>query len=404
MLKQLVSLLVMVALLGGAAVAQGDSKPTVLVLLGGGTSQFGVTIEGTLDALQSYEFLSATERGSLMESHELDGDRISIILGLGLSSVADASALLERAMDLGVDAIVASTSTMAQLALSVTVDMEDPPAVIFTRVNNPYEAGIAEASCIKPDHVVGMVTDVPYEDIMALLLLQDPDLRQIGTIYSSSDSDGAFGADRIIETAGEMGLAVETAAVTGIADLRVAAQGLVSKGVNAIVLPNDLITGEGIPIMSQVAAENQIPVVYATPGAVYTGATIGGGSLLYYDEGDHAGILLVSYLNGDIDIAEIGIHHSIGMHHSSAVVVGVNLDVARMQGVEINDELLEMAEFVVEDGELNLGSAASSMFAKAGNVLSLEERRASDLTLLENWKCSDKMIAEQQAVLDAADE
>ena len=153
----------------------------------------------------------------------------------------------------------------------------------------------------------------------------------IGTIHTSSDASGVYGAERIAEIAAEMGLTVESAAVTAIADLRPAVQSLVGKGVEAIILPTDALTSIGIPVIAQVAIENSLPFFYSTPGAVYFGATIGGGALLYYEEGAHAGLLLAAHLNGDIDIAVTGIHQA------SNMLVGVNLDSAELQGLEIDE-------------------------------------------------------------------
>jgi len=155
-----------------------------------------------------------------------------------------------------------------------------------------------------------------------------------------------------------MGLAVESAAVTAIADTRAAAQSLVSKGVDAIILPLDLLTVAAMPIVTQVANENGLPLSYSSPVIVFFGATIGGGTLITYEEGAHSGLLLSAYLNGDIDIATTGIYQA------SNMFVGLNLDSARLQGVEIADDLLERASIVVQDGETNLSGAAMGQLAR----------------------------------------
>ena len=104
-------------------------------------------------------------------------------------------------------------------------------------------------------------------------------------------------------------------------------------------------------------------------------------------------------LNGDIDIAATGIHQA------SNMLVGVNLDSAELQGVEIDESLLEQAVLVVEDGDVSVSGLGAQLMAQLyGGASALEDRRAEDLALLESLQCSEEMIAEQQAALDAAGE
>lgn len=386
----------LLSLLPGSA-AQSDDKPTVMFLDAGVAASYNIRTMAALDVLQSYGYISEAEREYLNEGQDLEGERLRIIFGNAQVSIGDAFIEIEKALDQGVDVIVAQQAMPAQAAVSATVDMEAPPVVIFATVSNAAAAGIAQTSCIKPAHVTGMETIVPYDEVVSMLLMQDPDMKTVGTIYPSSGAQGAYGAERIVEIATGMGLTVESAAVTAIADVRAAAQGLVAKGVEAIILPLDLITAAAVPIITQVASENELPLFYSSPGLVLFGATIGGGTLLTYEEGAHAGLLLSAYLNGDIDIASTGIHQASNMY------IGLNLDSAQLQGVEIADALLERASIVIQDGEVDATGGAERQLALRGRVLPLEERRADDLAMLESMQCSPEMIAEQQAELDAAE-
>ena len=390
------TLLALMIWLAPAAQAHDDGNPTVALLGTGPVTRHNIAMSGLLSVLQSYGFISAAERGALAESQEFEGERINIIATRNLSNVADIDAIIETALDREVDAIVAGSAVVAQTAVRATSDMDDPPAVIFTRISEPYAAGIAQSPCIKPDHVTGLQTVVPYEEIIPLMITQDPDIETIGVMHTSSDPDGIYGASRIADIAVGLGLGVESAAVVGLADLRAAVQGLVSKGVEAIILPVDPLIGAGVPIIAQAAIENELPLFYSAPGNVVFGSTVGGGALLQYEEGAHAGILLAAYLNGDIDLA------STSIHQASNMFVGVNLDMAEQQGVEIAEDLLNQAIILIEDGELNVSGAAARQMALARSVVPLEERRADDMAMLENMQCTPEMIAEQQAALDAA--
>ena len=69
--------------------------------------------------------------------------------------------------------------------------------MIFNVVSNPYAAGIAEAPCIKPAHISGSQFLAPYDRIVPLMLLQNPDMQVVGTIFTSSEPSGVFGARQI---------------------------------------------------------------------------------------------------------------------------------------------------------------------------------------------------------------
>ena len=382
-------------LLAPAVMAQDGEIPFVLALTEAQASES--VGNGILDALQAQELISEDERAALFAEQELDGERIRVVLrGIG-PSMADISLLIESALDQGVSAIIAHTSAAALAALNLTIDRDEPPAVIFTGVVNPYGSGLAQASCIKPDHVTGMMTEVPYADILALLLLQDPHMQTIGTLHSSNDIDGVYGAEVIAMEATELGLTVESAAIAGnLADLPAAANGLVSRGIEAIVMPLDLTTGAGVPIVSQIAIEYQLPLFYATPASVLVGATVGGGAMLYYEEGLHAGYVAAAHLKGDIDIARMGVHSA------SNMFVGVNLDLAQLQGIEIAAELMQRATIVVVDGELQVSGDAQTQFARGMGMMAHDAMHEDQMMMLAHMQCSDEMIAEQQAALDAA--
>ena len=84
--------------------------------------------------------------------------------------------------------------------------------------------------------------------------------------------------------------------------------------------------------------------MYTAGNAVYRGATIGAGVYSYFKEGVIAARMLIAHLQGDIDIATAGINLQNDMS------VGVNLDVAADQGLEISSYVLDAADFVVKDG------------------------------------------------------
>ena len=164
------------------------------------------------------------------------------------------------------------------------------------------------------------------------------------------------------------------------------------------MLSLDTITTQGLPIITSIANENGIPVFHPSMGAIYYGATIGAGYSRYYENGVHVGRQLAAYLNGELDIARTAIHIV------TDEGLGVNLDSAAMQGVEISDELMREADVVVQGGaRAHVSRRLLQIAQQRGVVIPLQQRQAADRQHLAALHCTDEMIAEQQAALDAAE-
>lgn len=436
-LKRLLLITVLTWLIAPWSAAQADDKPTVAILRLGDFPSVVATESAILDALQARGFINAEERAMMTQHQDLQGENINIVWGSADFDLSLVPIMIDNAIDQDADVLLTITTMVTMAAVDTTLDMDDPPAVLFTSVSTPFYSGIADAPCVKPDHVTGFQAPVPYEEIVPMLLLHNPDLKTIGAIYQSTSLPGAFGVESIQQLAEELGLAVETTAIAALPDLRAAMQGLINKGVEAILLPADNNLSLGMPIIAGVALEQGIPVYHAVSGGVALGATFGIGGYRHYQEGADAGRVLAAYLNGDIDFASTAIGAVEG------VAVGMNVDLARAGGIEISDELLAAADLAVEGAMLQLSpllledylpgmetavvlgimeAAAAALpnveFADGKLQLpvdmldSIVESAAAllaasgggspdDAAFLESLHCTPEMIAEQQAELDA---
>ena len=379
--------------------AQDDEKPTVAFLRYAGTAPVTEATEGILDSLEAYGYLSSAERAALNESYDLNGEHINLLYrdaGFDLPSV---NLMIEEVLDKGADALVTITTQVAQIAVNATRDMDDPPAILFSLVTAPFATGIADSTCIKPDHVAGTQPLTSFEDYVPLVLVQNPDIQVIGTITSPDQPSSIFGAEIIKRIGESLGLTVEVVSAVSLADLNVATESLLGKGVEAIVLNINPLTLQGTPVMVQLTAEYGIPLYAPIIQQVYRGATVAAGFHSFYQEGAIVARILHAHLNGDIDIADLGINQS------RSFGVALNLDTAAAQGIEISPDMLSMANFVIEDGERSAGMASDVDATRLDlREATPEQLRAADLEFLESLRCTPEMIAEQQAQLDAAGE
>ncbi len=399
MFRRMMLLIVLLTLmLAPAALAQDADKPTIAFLRYAGTAPVTAATDGLLDSLEAYGYLTSAERAALNESYDLQGENINLLYrdaGFDLPSV---NLMVEEVLDKGADVLITVTTQVDQIAVNATRNLEDPPAILFSLVTTPFSTGIADAPCVKPDHVTGTQPLMSFADYVPLVLVQDPDIKVIGTIVSPDQPTSLVGAEIITEIGESLGLTVEVTSAVSAADLNIAAESLLSKGVEAIILVINPLTLQGTPVLVGLTAEYGVPLYAPIIQQVYRGATVGAGFHSFYEEGLIAARILNAYLSGDIDIANIAINQS------RSFGVAINLDTAAAQGLEISDDLLSMANFLIQDGERSIGMAADvDDTATNPQAMSAEERRAADLEFLAELECTPEMIAEQQAALAGAD-
>lgn len=398
-MKRVAALILMLVSLTVApsTMAQANDKPTIAFLKWGDLNTVALAEKGVLDMLQAYGFINDAERALIIQEQSFEGENVNIMYGDALFDRAQANVIIEEAIDQNADVLVTFTTALTQIAAYAIADFSDPPALIFSLVSGPYITRIADASCLKPDHVTGTRPVTNYEDIVPLLLLQDPNMKVVGTIFSPEQRASEVGAARIKAIGESLGLTVEVDSILTAPDLYNAVESLVDRGAEAIIIP--IFTFSGFPLLMNLSYDYGIPVFFSAPPVAYRGGTVGGGFYGIYGQGVIAGRMLVGHLNGDIDIADIGIFESDDFGYA------VNLDTADLQGLTISQALLDNAEFIVENGQTARGVTAQYPEVEITLPdMPLEERRAADLEFLAGLECTPEMIAEQQAALDAAAE
>jgi len=398
MTKLAVLTLTLVSLLAAqASMAQPDDNPTIAWIKWGDSRNVALAEKAILDMLEVYGFISAEERALLDEEHSIEGERLNIIYGDALYDRIEANAIIDKALDRNADVFITFNTQMTQIVYYAIREFTDPPKLIFTVTSGPYITGVADASCVKPDFVIGTVPVTNYEDIVPLLLMQDPDMKVVGALYSPQQRASEVGVERITAIGESLGLTVVAESIIVTPDLYQAVENLYSRGAEAIIIP--IFTFQGFQLLLSLSYDYGLPVVFSAPQNAYRGGTIGGGFYGLYKQGVIAGNMLIGHLNGDMDIA------STSIYESDDFAFAVNLDAADLQDVEVSQALLDGAAYIVEDGQSAQG--VTLQWPEAEITLpdmSLEERRAADLELLAALECTPELIAEQQAALDAAAE
>ena len=393
----LLGLLALLHVYGG--LAQDDMRPTIAMLRYGGPSGDPTFVEvRIISMLENYGYISAEEAAVLNERRDLEGENINVFWGDAGWDIPTANLMVEKALDQGADVLVTVTTPAARAAVNLTLDLDDPPLVLASSVLYPYPAGLADASCIKPDHVIGAVVEVPVERLFELLLAQQPAVQTIGVLAGATETSGSEGVAAIVEQAEAHGIRAEVATIISNSDAQLAAEGLMSKGIEALLTFWDILISHNMTSFNEIALDNGIPVYIPSLPAILTGATFSAGYLHDNEEATGVARLLASYLAGELDPTTTGLLELRGAGS------GVNLDALASLEMTAAPQLLEEADFVVRDGELEFSQRYLDALIAGGVDFGVERDSDLDRALVASLQCTPEMIAEQQAALDAAGE
>ena len=396
-MKKLPLLGLLALLLVYGALAQDDTRPTIAMLRFGGPAGNPTFVEvRIISMLESYGYISAEEAAVLGERGDLEGENINVYWGDAGWDFANASLMVETALDQEADVLVTITTPAARAAVNLTLDLDDPPLVLSSSLLYPYSAGIAGHSCIKPDHLIGAVVEVPVERLFSLLLAQQPAVQTIGVLAGATEISGSEGAAAIVELAEAHGISAEVATIITQSDALHAAEGLMNKDIEALVTSWDVQISHNMIRINEIAENYGIPVYIPSLPAALNGATFSAGFL--YDDKEATGVarLLAGYLAGELDPATTGLLELRGPG------TGVNLDALAHLGMTAAPELLEEADMIVRDGTAEFSERYLDALIAGNASLGVDKDREADAALFASLRCTEDMIAEQQAELDAA--
>ena len=393
----LLSRIVLFFIISGVALpvvgADGEDNPTIAFLRYRHSSGSNTTVAGIWDMFQAYGLIDKSERDSLDVEEDIEGEHINVFFKNAGGDLPTANIMVEDALDRGADVMLTVSTPVSIIAAKAAQEMDEPPLIFFSLVSTPYTGGIASSPCIKPPYIAGTHVRQPYDLIVPLVQVQNPDISTIGTFVNEAESNSVDGSAEIAAAAETLGLEVEVAAIVEAADIPVATQALLDKGVEAIVYAGAYLESFGVSAMASVAVDYGVPT-YGPPQqmAVDRGGTVGAGFKDYYREGVIVARMLIGHLNGTLDISTIGINST------PSLGVAINLDAAREAGIDISNELLEMADFVIVNEQSTATDVRPSL-----PEMTLEERKADDAAFLAELECTPERIAEEQAALDAAE-
>lgn len=252
---------------------------------------------GVIQQLQ-HESLDEAYQGfvdGLAEAGYVDGDNIKLSYQNASNELSNCQQICNTFLNDGTDMVLAIATTAAQSAVNAFQDTEVP--VLFTAVTDPVDAGLVDSLEAPGKNVTG-TTDLPViADQIAVIKDVLPDVKTLGIVYTSSESNSKVQADQAEEAAKELGMEVQILTASSSNDI---AQVLttISQTVDAVYIPSDNPFANAMATVNSTAVENQLPVFCAVDAMIEEGG-IATTAIDYYELGKQTAAQAIRIINGE---------------------------------------------------------------------------------------------------------
>ena len=230
-------------------------------------------------------------------------------------------------------------ATIATPATQAMVNLETDIPVVFIAVSAPVAAGVI-TDMDKPDkNATGTSNAIPVSDIFSLSNKLTPDAKKFGFLYCTSEVNSVSTVEAAKKYCDENNIEYKEAVVTNSSEVQQAAQSLVGQ-VDAIFIPNDSVIQASMPLVTETARENKIPVYGSSATMVDSGAFA---TIAVSDKeiGAKSADMAIEILKGK-KVSEV---KAVVVPASNTVI---NKKTQEAIGVQLSDEITEKAIFVEE--------------------------------------------------------
>ena len=239
----------------------------------------------------------------LAENGFKDGDNIVIDYQNAQGDQTNLKTICQRFSNNKYDMIIAIATPSAQAAVGETKDIP----IVFSACTDPVDSGLVSNLAKPGKNVTGTSDAVSAEKIMELARRITPNIKTVGALYSSSETNSISVVNNLKEYAKKNGMTVVDATVTNSSEAQQAASSLVGK-VDAMFCPIDNMIASALPIVAQVAKKGKIPFYVGADSMVKDGglATYGiNYTVLGQETANMAAEILKGKKPGDIAVKTI---------------------------------------------------------------------------------------------------
>ena len=318
---------------------------TVLCVLMAGCSTSAGTEETEGTSLKRIGIIQLMEHTSLNQIHDAvmdelsslgyeDGVNCEIDYENAQGDTNNLTTIVQTMEGDGEDVVIAITTPAAQAAMALS----DTTPIVFTAVTDPIAAGLVESLDKTDKNITGTSDAVDVTSIMDLAMEFVPDAKTVGYIYNPGEDNSVSNLKKLQAYCDEKGLSVETAGITSSSELQTAAQTICQK-VDIIFVGNDNTVAEAMPVLSNTAIANKIPVFTGADSMVKDGGLATKGidyTQLGKESADMADMILQGTPVSDIPVRV----------YAEDLYIYVNTKTAEALGIEIPSSITADAKYV----------------------------------------------------------
>ncbi len=236
--------------------------------------------------------------------------------------------------------LVIGIATPPAQALAVAFKNSDIP-VEYAAITDPQSAGFMDENLT---NICGISDRNPIE-LQLETFVSLASIKSLGIIYSGNESNGVAIYERVKDYCNNNNIELVPVSISNSAEVKTALLSIANR-VDGVFVGNDNTVVSAIASVDQVCTQYDLPLFNSdTTSSENTNFLMSFG-LDYYKVGRICGETAIKLLNGT-DPKEIG---AIFLDDISQFNFILNLDRAKVLNIEIGDQLLAKASFVVKDG------------------------------------------------------
>lgn len=254
--------------------------------------------------LVEHQALDASKEGfvkALEDNGFKDGKNIEIDYQNAQNDMPTTQTIASKFVSDKKDLIFAISTPSAQAAYNATKDIP----ILITAVTDPVSAGFADSLDKPGKNVSGTSNFTPIEKSMEALDVLVPKAKTIGVIYNTSEVNSKVQVDNLKKYADKKGLKIVEKGISSSSEINQAASSLMGN-VDVIYAPTDNLLASSMPIVSQLATKNKVPIIAAEEGMVKGGALACQG-INYEKLGYKTGEMAVKVLKGESKVSDMPI-------------------------------------------------------------------------------------------------
>jgi len=242
--------------------------------------------------------------------------------------------------------VTAAVGIATPTAQALANAIKDRP-VIYCAVTDPVGAGLIRSTQKGEKNITGISDMTPVKQQIELLNRIKP-IKTLGHVYCSGEANAVSLAEIARQVCADLGIDFVETTVTNSAEVKQAVQTIAGR-VDGIYISNDNTVVSALAAVTSVAKKHGIPVMSADPSSAETNEVLAAWGFDYYKMGRAAGRLVARILKGD----KPENIPTIFMTDPSDVDLLLNLDVAAALGLTFPEDVLAVANTVIENGQLN---------------------------------------------------